>query len=245
MDVGRAESLQKKPQSMYFQLNWDKIISTHSLSHQLIHRVPAEKQMLEESGHQSPSDQDFGDASVVGRPPQHRRIQKTGGCHEGLWEGQTALWEYERRECLPPGFWGEELGWGKSQGRVLRGGGHSRWVCTSGNWGEGRAPGRRQQPEPGHRDDKLGVAMGNRQSAWHHAKPRSGGGHAAACSSPPWGWGPEGATRVCSVKISQSGRVLSSSTGKCQTPKPKNIPAAASTRPPVLRSCELTGCGLM
>lgn len=123
--------------------------------------------------------------------------------------------------------------------------GHSRWVCTSGNWGEGRAPGRRQQPEPGHRDDKLGVAMGNRQSAWHHAKPRSGGGHAAACSSPPWGWGPEGATRVCSVKISQSGRVLSSSTGKCQTPKPKNIPAAASTRPPVLRSCELTGCGLM
>ena len=41
------------------------------------------------------------------------------GCNEGLWEVQPAL--RERRAPLSPCFGGEERGWGKSRGRVLRG----------------------------------------------------------------------------------------------------------------------------
>lgn len=41
------------------------------------------------------------------------------GCTKGLWEVQPAL--QERRAPLPTYFGGEERGWSKSQGRVLRG----------------------------------------------------------------------------------------------------------------------------
>lgn len=106
--------------------------------------------MLGECGSKSELAWDFGGMLVW----SHSHLRTEGskrqvGGNKGPWEVQTPLQEHKRRECLPLGF-GDERGWGKSQGKMLEGGAFEvgldkREVRGEEGTPEGKTPGARAQ----------------------------------------------------------------------------------------------------